>query len=169
MGKFKHDTYIPGNIIRDDRLKPKCKLIYSELLYYCDNKGLYYKNYNLFSKLYRVNRTTVMEYFKSLEKLNYIETINNKNYIVGELKSLNFKGKGFGDKVCEWCEINTVVIDKHHYPIPKIEGGKETINLCPTCHMAYHGFPDIIKITNLEAVKYVKKQYKKNKKGDLSG
>lgn len=48
---------------------------------------------------------------------------------------VNNKGKGIE---CEWCGCKTTAIQKHHYPIPKIKGGTETVNICPNCHYEYH-------------------------------
>ena len=41
-------------------------------------------------------------------------------------------------KKCEWCDKKVLVIHEHHYPIEKINGGKEIVKICPTCHMEYH-------------------------------
>ena len=43
-----------------------------------------------------------------------------------------------GGKICEWCGCKTTVLHKHHYPIPKRDGGKETVNICSNCHMEFH-------------------------------
>jgi len=39
---------------------------------------------------------------------------------------------------CEWCGRRKAQ-ERHHYPIPKIDGGKEAVVLCLACHRAYHG------------------------------
>ena len=41
-------------------------------------------------------------------------------------------------KACEWCGCKTTILHKHHYPIPKRLGGKEVVNICPTCHYEFH-------------------------------
>ena len=162
MGKFKHDTYMPGNVRYANDLNQSSKFLYSALLYYCDEEGIYYKNFELFSSLLDRIPQMIERYFGDLEKNNYIKTIHNKDYIVGKLKSINLKGKGFGENVCEWCGINTYIIHEHHYPIPKKDEGRETVSICPTCHSAFHYFPNLIKITDLDVVNYVEKQYKKH-------
>ena len=43
-----------------------------------------------------------------------------------------------GDKICEWCGCKTTLLHKHHYPIPKRMGGKETVNICSNCHNEFH-------------------------------
>jgi hypothetical protein len=39
---------------------------------------------------------------------------------------------------CEWCESQSYILHKHHYPIPRSLGGEEVINICPNCHCEYH-------------------------------
>ncbi len=39
---------------------------------------------------------------------------------------------------CDWCESDTLILHKHHYPIPKSEGGTDIVKLCPNCHTEYH-------------------------------
>lgn len=41
-------------------------------------------------------------------------------------------------KVCEWCKKKTLILHEHHFPIPKFNGGTETVKICPTCHFEYH-------------------------------
>lgn len=43
---------------------------------------------------------------------------------------------------CEWCKVSTAFTHAHHYPIPKSEGGTETVNICPNCHTEYHALMD---------------------------
>ncbi len=39
---------------------------------------------------------------------------------------------------CEWCGEMVIVLQEHHYPIPKEQGGTETVNICPNCHYGFH-------------------------------
>lgn len=39
---------------------------------------------------------------------------------------------------CEWCQCETLVLNDHHYPLSKKEGGKETVKICASCHYEYH-------------------------------
>lgn len=41
-------------------------------------------------------------------------------------------------RVCEWCNGTTYILQEHHHPIPKSEGGLETVKICPSCHYEYH-------------------------------
>lgn len=54
-----------------------------------------------------------------------------------EAKEIVLSNKNKG-AVCEWCGCKTNAIQKHHFPIPKSKGGKDTVNICPNCHYEYH-------------------------------
>lgn len=54
------------------------------------------------------------------------------------IKEEIMESKGLGDKVCEWCGCKTTVLHKHHYPVPKRMGGKDTVNICSNCHHEFH-------------------------------
>lgn len=41
-------------------------------------------------------------------------------------------------KVCKWCGGKSIVLQKHHYPIPRAKGGTETVSVCPNCHYGFH-------------------------------
>lgn len=41
-------------------------------------------------------------------------------------------------EVCSWCGCSSFVLHKHHFPIPRNEGGTKTVNICPNCHYTYH-------------------------------
>lgn len=43
-----------------------------------------------------------------------------------------------GNLVCEWCNNKSYSLQDHHYPIPKKNGGKDTVKICGTCHSDYH-------------------------------
>ena len=38
---------------------------------------------------------------------------------------------------CAWCGTEASSI-KHHYPVQKQDGGKETVDICPNCHQFVH-------------------------------
>lgn len=54
------------------------------------------------------------------------------------LKSKNLHGHGIGKMVCEWCKINTITLQKHHYPIPQSQNGKKVVKICANCHQEFH-------------------------------
>lgn len=39
---------------------------------------------------------------------------------------------------CEWCHGTTFCLHAHHFPIRKEHGGKNTVNICASCHAEYH-------------------------------
>lgn len=43
-----------------------------------------------------------------------------------------------GDLYCQWCNSVTVILQQHHYPIPKSEQGKLTVDICASCHAEFH-------------------------------
>lgn len=46
--------------------------------------------------------------------------------------------KGEGEKICAWCGCKTTLLHKHHFPIPRRMGGKETVEICSNCHNEFH-------------------------------
>lgn len=40
--------------------------------------------------------------------------------------------------ICEWCGKQSTALQKHHYPIPKREGGTDVVNICYECHHGFH-------------------------------
>lgn len=49
---------------------------------------------------------------------------------------------GIGTETCNWCKCTTIILHEHHYPIPKKDGGTETVKICPNCHYEFHYFMD---------------------------
>jgi len=39
---------------------------------------------------------------------------------------------------CKWCLQKDVPLVNHHYPIPRAEGGTETVRICRNCHGRAH-------------------------------
>ena len=64
----------------------------------------------------------------------YYYTSEEKRQIISEDNT----NRGNGNKTCEWCNYNSYVLHKHHYPIPKAKGGTEMVSICPNCHYQYH-------------------------------
>jgi len=54
------------------------------------------------------------------------------------LSSKKMVGLGVGNKTCEWCGCKTTILNKHHYPLTRIEKGTKTVNICPNCHYEFH-------------------------------
>ena len=62
-------------------------------------------------------------------------------YINRELLKEMLKNKNKfnnGDLTCEWCGTKTFMLNSHHYPIPKSQGGKKVVHICPNCHYEFH-------------------------------
>lgn len=39
---------------------------------------------------------------------------------------------------CEWCGGQSPALQRHHYPLPRSEGGKDTVKICGSCHAEFH-------------------------------
>ena len=84
-------------------------------------------------------------WIKDLINGGYITIIRDKN-IVSELKNKKMSGFGYGSQECSWCKVKTSVLHKHHYPIPKMSGGTDTVAICPNCHHEFHYHQNEIKL-----------------------
>jgi hypothetical protein len=58
--------------------------------------------------------------------------------IVSQLQYTCYNHRGYGANVCSWCHISVFILHQHHYPIPKSQGGQETVGICPNCHYNFH-------------------------------
>lgn len=60
-------------------------------------------------------------------------------YLVNNKKEqrLNASHPFHHTKECVWCLGDTLVLLELHYPIPKKEGGEDTVSVCPNCHYEY--------------------------------
>ncbi len=73
---------------------------------------------------------------RSMRYLRDVGLLNKKIMSPEDVKEIVLtKKKMF---VCEWCNCKTLVLEEHHYPISKSDGGEKTVNICPNCHRAYH-------------------------------
>jgi hypothetical protein len=45
---------------------------------------------------------------------------------------------------CEWCLCSTISTHKHHYPVPKSQGGTKTVDICANCHFEFHQLVDLV-------------------------
>lgn len=57
-------------------------------------------------------------------------------------QTLGESDETFFPNICAWCECATAHLHAHHWPVPKSEGGTETVDICPNCHMEYHALVD---------------------------
>jgi hypothetical protein len=133
----KNYAFLPEIIIRDKQLNPISKLLYGEITALCDENGYYSINNNHLSELYGTSKESISRGISLLESKGYIK----KDFdieIVKKLKNKNFTGLGLGNCICEWCNIKTIVLHQHHYPVTKSMGGKDTVKICPNCHHEFH-------------------------------
>lgn len=74
-----------------------------------------------------------------LKKLKYIDLIKlSPKELSSYLMKKDLNGLGIGSFKCPWCGGRTLIPHEHHYPIPRVLGGIETINICSTCHSEFH-------------------------------
>ena len=59
-----------------------------------------------------------------------------KHLIQEQIKADTLNAKK--EKICEWCKGRAYMLHEHHYPVPKRDGGTETVNICPNCHSTFH-------------------------------
>lgn len=71
--KKSYYAIIPANVRYDVNLTPNAKLLYGEITALCNEKGYCWAGDKYFCDLYKVNRTTVQRWFKSLEESGYID------------------------------------------------------------------------------------------------
>ncbi len=95
----------------------------------------------------------VNECIKSLEDNNWIKTRNlEDSEILSLLENKEqvqlTKSGAFPEYRCWWCKGISYVLRQHHYPIPKSEGGTDTIDICGSCHAEFH-FLKTLKIYSL--------------------
>lgn len=128
---------IPANVRYDKELTANAKLLYGEITALCNEKGYCWATNGYFADRLECSQTSISRLIKQLANRGYV-SIKTENNIVEQLISKNLNGFGFGNSVCDWCGIKTSVCHKHHYPIQKKDGGKETVNICPNCHNEYH-------------------------------
>ena len=92
-----------------------------------------------------LSKPGVLDAIGELRGLRVIHNVNeNMGYLQASeiLRKKQGQSNGPGDEVCEWCECKTMVLHKHHYPIPARAGGTSTVSICPNCHAEYHALVD---------------------------
>ena len=64
---------IPANVRYDENLIPSAKLLYGEITALCNEKGYCWASNDYFASLYKVSKTTIKKWLKSLESNGYIQ------------------------------------------------------------------------------------------------
>ena len=140
MKKPNHFSIAPRN--HNKKISAAANILYADLLGCCSQTGEVIVNYNDYSLFYGKTKTCVTDWFTELEKEGLIKQkpIPTQEEIVSLLAKKNLIGFGIGSRICEWCEVTTMILHKHHYPIQKKDGGKKTVDICPNCHHEFHCF-----------------------------
>lgn len=144
--KRNYYAIIPANVRYDENVRPNAKLLYGEITALCNERGYCWASNQYFAELYKVSKTSISLWIKDLINGGYITISRDKN-IVSELKNKKMSGFGYGSQECSWCKVKTSVLHNHHYPIPKMSGGTDTIDICPNCHHEFHYHQNEIKLT----------------------
>lgn len=126
------DLFIPYKLLTNK------KLSMNDILYIC-RYYIYNKNIEKtdFYMLKTLNKVQLKRIKNKLCKLLYIEQIKLQEEIKKMTIKLSHKGKK-----CEWCGKESYILQEHHYPIQRKDGGKEIVNICPNCHYTYHSIMD---------------------------
>lgn len=129
-----------NKILRDNNISPMTKLVYGEMSL---RPGISYKiTAKELSILYNTTEESILRNIRELVKSGYLKEIE---YSPSIIKHIIIKGEEKLNK-CEWCGENSVVLQEHHYPIPKSKGGTETVNICPNCHYGFHYLENQIEV-----------------------
>lgn len=130
-------SIITADVRYDKTITPNAKLLYGDIVSLCNEQGFVWLNNRQLSLRCDASPQLITKWIKILADKSYININKNEN-IVNELKAKHLFGLGFGSNTCDWCCIKTSVLHKHHYPIPRADGGREVVNICPNCHHEFH-------------------------------
>lgn len=132
---------VPASVRYDKKLPPGAKLLYGEITCLCNDNGSALVTNKYFADVFDVKISTIKKWLKSLISKAYIDVIHTDDDTIKDiLINKKLVGYGVGDNACEWCNVNTVVLHDHHYPIYKKDGGKQIVKICPNCHHEFHNF-----------------------------
>ena len=133
--KEKGLIYIPQQIIGNvghNSLILLVELFYAQYLDIIINtNNSKQKKYFCINKLIKNKFVTKKDKQDIYEIKDLIINAHKKQYNLKQNNCLN-------DNCCEWCNIQTMIIHKHHFPIMKSKGGINTVNICPNCHFSFH-------------------------------
>lgn len=82
-----------------------------------------------------IGKSAVLKIESNLMRLGYIHLPTYSNE---EIKDIVIKSKQTPKYVCEWCGCGCNVLQEHHYPKMKSEGGIDVVKICPNCHYEFH-------------------------------
>jgi len=124
-------------------LNPNAGLFYGLLLGLCNDSFQVSVDKAKIAKDFVASEVSVSRWISTLKHRKLIKEVKRTSEQIAEaLKKKGLSGLGLGGKVCQWCGIKTAILHKHHYPVLKSRGGKETVDICPNCHSEFHcGLP----------------------------
>lgn len=152
MKEFSRDIegmWVPREVWLDSELTIHEKFLFGLLISKGGRERIYNGGNAELSKKLLIRRSRLSQLKHSLSDKGYITIVSSEN-IVEQLIAKNLRGLGYGWSVCKWCKIYTAVLHEHHYPIPRSEGGTETVGICPNCHQEFHSSENVIKINLTE-------------------
>jgi len=81
----------------------------------------------------------------NLHGKEYIQTVRPNNLkekifalIKGKQHRYSFAPYSYFAMTCTLCNGDSFILESHHFPTSKKNGGEETIDICPNCHREYH-------------------------------
>ena len=123
----KGDVFLPIELLRNNKLTTNEKIYIAT--FYSFNKDI-----NKTDNYMNLNKMQLWKTKKHLLELGYLKV---KPQDIETLKKETIKKSHKGNK-CEWCKKESYILQKHHFPIPQKDGGKDIVNICPNCHYTFH-------------------------------
>lgn len=75
---------------------------------------------------------------RAMKKLMKAGLISRVDKTPEHLKEELLSRQDLKNMSCEWCNEKVMILQSHHYPVPRKNGGLETVNICPNCHYGFH-------------------------------
>ena len=106
--------------------------------------GILPPSVNELSAKYSMDPKSVREALRELELRGVAEMLSvSDEDTVALLKSRSpSKIPGINAHKCQWCESSALVLEKHHYPVRKRDGGTTICSICASCHSEFHSLTD---------------------------
>lgn len=137
--KDKGLIFVPTNLIRNIN---SSVLILLVEIFYRKYLGIEINPNPKKEKNYHSINILIKEGFLKKQTRQDVYTI--KDFIIANHKA-QYKEKQIdiiNESYCEWCNIDTFILHKHHFPLPRSKGGVETVKICPNCHYSFHNIVD---------------------------
>lgn len=82
----------------------------------------------------------IKEIIKKTKAFNFCNLTDEDAVKILRLNKNNFNFRF--DSNCGWCEVQCYVLEDHHYPIRKKDGGQKIVKICSNCHKNFHALTD---------------------------